>query len=104
MFNEAAVLNAEVDGTKIPTKLMALVTTRHGAIYYQFNAVLDHPTALERVFLVEEYLGIHDLLEPTIVQTGSADRHTQAGLSNRYNISRRSFRNWLKTYPDGILD
>ena len=84
MSNEAAVLNDEVEGTMIPMKLLPLVITRHGATYYQFNAVLDHPTALERVFLVEEYLGIHDSLEPTIVQTGTADRHTQAGLANRY--------------------
>lgn len=32
------------------------------------------------------------------MQTGSADRHTQAGLSDRFDISRRSFRNWLKKY------
>lgn len=79
-------------------KLLPLVVTRHGSIYYQFNASLDHPSVFERVFLVEEYLGKHDLLEPTILQTGSADRHTVVGICDRYDIARRSFRNWIKKY------
>jgi hypothetical protein len=84
---------------EIPEKLVPVCSSlRSQKKYYNYKAMKDTVSPQERIFLVEELLDIHTLLEPTVLRSGLDYRHTDVGLCQRYGIARRSLRNWLEKY------
>lgn len=81
----------------MPTKLQGVAVNLRGRKirYYNFAENDDHARPQERLFLVEEYEGIRNDLEPTAKRPIPGKRHTMDGLSERYGIPVSTFKNWV---------
>eukprot|EP01032_Pedospumella_encystans_P013560 gene13560-15604_t len=91
-------MHEEDEEINVPLRLLPWGVTRRGPICYKFHLNDDEPDVEERIFLVEEYLNVHACLSPTVKRAGLAIRHTEVGLCTLYDISRRTFRDWVKKY------